>query len=270
MRPPNVTFGNSSAVGRLVLIVLRGAPINIWVSISGLHGKEGWLQFLDGRTVRRFALCGILVAMAFASRSLAEGSSAGAAGDLRQIQQTLAEIRSECRARHWNDIAGMLQKIKRTFAHSTPQLLTRVSPEDLGHFSYALASLEDGVISKDPEQLTQGFRLSRVAMGELQNRFPSDLATEIQDLRQTLQSAASASQKGEYVDAADYLEDLAAARKRLDNAGMAYAKEAWVHFGLVAEDLARAVRAHNAPGAQTAASGARRDLDDLLDRIPSP
>ena len=191
-----------------------------------------------------------------------------AASQLRQLQQYLKELRSRGRSRRWTDTSDLLVKMKRTFAHTTPELLTRISPEDLSHFSYALATLEEGVIAKDVEQLDQGFRLSRVAMGQLQTRFPGELAQEIEDLRQATVLSSQAAAHGDYVAAQDLLEDVAAGRRRLDNAGMTYGREIWVHYGLQADEMARFIRAHNVVASEQSAAGAQKDLAELQGRIP--
>ncbi len=206
--------------------------------------------------------------LSIAAPALAQTPAAGSAsGELRSIMQTLQEIRVQYRARKWGG-AGLFMKMKKSFAHTTPQLLTRVSPEELGHFSYALATLEEGFVAMDPEQVEQGYRLSKASMLELENRFPAELSLEVQDLKQAVATSAACAARGDFTGAQESLEDLAGGRRRLDNAGMSYAKESWVHFGLVAEDLARAVRGKNNAGAQKAAAQAQQDLDDLLDRVP--
>ena len=213
----------------------------------------------------------VALATAMAPQSaLCDPSAApGASGDLRAMVQVLQDIRSQFRSRKWSESAGLFMKAKKSLAHSTPQLLTRVTPEELGHFSYALATLEEGFMQKDGDQVEQGYRLSRAALQELQKRFPSDLNLEIQDLRNAVIQSAACAARGDFATGQDYLEDVAGGRRRLDNAGMSYAKESWVHFGLTSEDLARAVRSKNVPAAQKAAAAASQDLDDLLDRLPA-
>lgn len=223
------------------------------------------MTFLNSRWIKVPLVWALLLAPVHA-RAQAPATG-GASSDLRSILQTLQEIRSQYRARKWGG-AQLFMKMKKSFAHSTPQLLTRVSPEELGHFSYALATLEDGFMAKDPEQVEQGYRLSKASMLSLENRFPAELSQEIQDLKQVVSNAAACAGRTDPADAQESMEDLAGGRRRLDNAGMSYAKESWVHFGLVAEDLARAVRGKNPLAAQKAATQAQQDLDDLLDRVP--
>ncbi|HVP39755.1 MAG TPA: hypothetical protein VMS93_11300 [Candidatus Saccharimonadales bacterium] len=190
-----------------------------------------------------------------------------ASEDLRQMRAALLEIRVRCHGRRWEDSADLLLRIKRTFSRTTPALLTRLSPDDVSHFSYALATLEDGLIARDLEQVEQGMQLSHSSVAQMQGRFPGEVDEELDDLQRACSDAVQATARGDFQEVQYHLEDLAAGRHRLDTAGMAYARESWVHFGLAAETLARAARSHNLPATQAAAQAVDRDLRDIRDRI---
>lgn len=218
----------------------------------------------------RMALC-VALALALpllATTALAQTTSGQTTpSDLRQIRQSLQEIRSRYRSKKWAESADLLLRIKKTFTHSAPQLLTRVSPEELSRFSYSLATLEEGLMAKDLGQLEQGFKLTKVATHQLESRFPDDLSRELDDLSDVVERAAALAGQVDLSQAQDHLEDIAAARLRLDNACTAVGRELWVHFELSADDLARAIRTRNAGLTRDASASAVQDLSELKDRI---
>jgi hypothetical protein len=220
--------------------------------------------------MRRLAATALGVALTLPLHVPARAQSAGApraADELRQMRAELHEIHERCRTRRWNDSADLLLHIKKAFSKSTPVLLTRMSPEDVSRFSYALASLEDGLISHDMGQLEQGFQLSHTVVSQMKNKFPGELDQELEDMQVAAEKVNQHTARGDFQEAQYYLEEIAAGRRRLDTAGMAYCKEVWVHFGLSAENLARSARGHNTAATLAAAQAVDRDLRDIRDRM---
>ncbi|MBI5835704.1 MAG: hypothetical protein HZB25_00530 [Candidatus Eisenbacteria bacterium] len=219
---------------------------------------------------RPLVLCCAAAALAIALPDPARAQASSgtrAADELRQMRNDLHEIRLRCRVKRWDESVEMLLRIKKAFSKSTPTLLTRLSPEDVSHFSYALASVEDGLSTRDLGQLEQGFQLSQSSVTMMKSKFPGDLDQELDDLQQAAAQVASNSAKGDAAEVQYYLEEIAAGRRRLDTAAMAYSRESWVHFGLAAENLARAARSRNIPATQAAAQAVAQDLRDIRDRI---
>lgn len=229
----------------------------------------------DMRKRQRFRLKGIfgacvviLILGACPGIGVADPASGGAPSDLRSIQQTLRSIRILARLKKWADTEDLILRIKKTFVHSTPQLLTRVSPDDVSRFSYALASVEEGMMSQNLAQFEQGYHLSEAVAREFESKFPDELDRELAEMQQSLLHAQAQAAQGDMDLAQDYLDDIYAGRKRLDNACLSYAKESWVHFGITSDTFARAIRARSLTQAKDAASVAAGDLQDIRDRLP--
>jgi hypothetical protein len=220
--------------------------------------------------LRHLAATAMGVALALPVPVPAAAQSSGApraADELRQMRAELHEIHERCRNRRWSESADLLMQIKKAFSKTTPALLTRMSPEDVSHFSYALASLEDGLISHDMAQLELGFQLSHTVVSQMKSKFPGEVDQELEDMQVAADNLGQNTARGDFQEAQYYLEEIAAGRRRLDTTGMTYCKELWVHFGLNAENLARAARGHNTPATLAAAQAVDRDLREIRDRM---